>query len=235
MTRTSSPLPDTAPGDVFARVAGKGRAAVLTGSHRVEAPPAEGGRWGPSVVFLVGDAAADALDGVTRETLAACGQGTHWPSGSDGYAHVTVRALEPYPRAVVAAERVDRYAAALTRAMQNLGEVVLAFDGMVVSPAGVLATATSRDGVADELRSRLAAELGPDGWLENDHVRRDPIWYCTLVHFAGPLADARRLVDWVDARRRLRVADATFGSASVCRWDFDGVAMAPTPLAEVAR
>jgi hypothetical protein len=204
-----------------------GRAAVLSGEHGTESMPAVSGRWGPSAVLLPSGALATSLGQVTAEVVAILGDG-HWPSGGPGRAHITVRALEPYAESVPR-DRVARYLSAMTRALEEVGPFRLEFTGVGLSPSGVMACATNMDGAADQLRHRLEVHLGHDGWLEQAAFERgrDPIWYCTLVHFAGPISDAGTLVSWVDQRSDLALGFATFDSMALCSWSFDGSAMAP--------
>lgn len=117
----------------------------------------------------------------------------------------------------------------MKRALQDVGPVRLEFTGVGLSPNGVIACATSVDGAADQLRHRLEVELDEDGWLERAAFERgrDPIWYCTLVHFAGPISEPGTLMGWIDQRSDRTLGIATFDSMSLCSWSFDGWAMAP--------
>lgn len=209
------------------RTLAAGRSAVLSGGHGTEGEPAVSGRWGPSAVLLPSGALATSLGEVTDEVVEILGDG-HWPSGGPGRAHVTVRALEPYAESVPR-DRVARYLSAMTRALQEVGPVRLEFTGVGLSPSGVMACAASVDGAADQLRDRLEVHLGDDGWLEQAAFERgrDPIWYFTLIHFAGPISDAGAIVSWVDQRSGLTLGVETFDSMALCSWSFDGCAMAP--------
>jgi len=213
------------------RVLAAGRAAVVSGRHQTEGEPAASGRWGPSAVFLPSGALAASLARVTDEAVEALGDG-HWRSGGPGRAHITVRALEPYAESLPR-DRAGRYLAAMTRALLDVGPVELELRGVGLSPGGVMACGRSADAAADRLRQRLGAALGHDGWFEHAAFEsgRDPIWYCTLVHFTGPISDADKLVSWVDQRIDLPVGTATFDSMALCRWSFDGCAMAPRVIA----
>ena len=96
-----------------------------------------------------------------------------------------------------------------------------------------MACAASADGAADRLRDRLGDELGDDGWLERTVFEkgRDPIWYCMLVHFVGPISDPEALVRWTDERNHVGIGTAMFDSMTLCSWRFDGYGMAPQPIA----
>jgi len=215
------------PLSAVARVLAAGRAAVMSGGHGIEGEPAESGRWGPSAVLLPTGDLSTSLGRLTDEVAELLGDG-HWPSGGPGRAHITVRALEPYAESVPS-HRAARYVSAMARALREVGPVRLEFRGVGLSPSGVMACATDVDGAADRLRDRLGVHLDRDGWLERAAFERgrDPIWYCTLAHFAGPIAEPGRLVSWVDQRSALALGTATFDSMALCRWSFDGWAMAP--------
>lgn len=210
----------------FERVEQVGRAAVLAGDHRIEADRVTTRRWGPSAVLLPSGDLAASLDTLTSEVLSIAGDG-HWPSAAWGGAHVTVRALEPFDPAGMTPGRRDRYAAAIRRAVEGTGPVTLRFRGLVTAVGTVMVCAHTPDGSADRLRHRLGEELGVDGWLERDAVARDPIWYCSLVHFAGPIREPKRLVDWTAERHDLVVGTQTFDDVSLCEWAFDGARMTP--------
>jgi hypothetical protein len=214
----------------FDAVMAAGRTAVLAGTHNVDAPPRDGGRWGLSAVLLPFGDVADALDRLTASLREVAGH-THWPSGSDGRAHATVRALEPY-RDAGDDEQAGRYLAALERAGRAVGPVRLDFTGLALSAGSVMACATTPGGTAHHFRNALGRELGPDGWLEDTlfPTYRDPIWYCSAVHFTGPLRAPGDLVAWVDAHRDVGLGEQTYHSVALCRWTFDGIAMAPAVI-----
>lgn len=212
-----------------------GRTAILSGQHITEAPPAHTGRWGPSIVLLPSGELAESLDALSSEVLGVGGDG-HWRSGRLGAAHVTVRALEPYGNGRLDIDNAARYISVLERAVAELGPISLEFEGIALSVGTVMACGKSPDGVADELRDRLGTELGPDGWLEDRHFKggRDPIWYTSILHFAGPLAFPETLVDWVEARRALSIGVGTFTSVALCQFAFDGDAMCPRVVGTVS-
>jgi hypothetical protein len=207
-----------------------GRDAVLAGEHRCEDVPWVTGRWGHSVVSILDGDAAASLDGITTQAAALAGPG-HWCSGRAGRAHVTIRALEPYSDEPVEPDRVTRtwsvFEQVLVRPLQ------LTLDGLILSPAGVMVRCRDLDGEADSLRSAYGVALGPDGWLEDSVFARgrDPIWYCTLLHFAGPIADPVGLVAWVEERVEHPLGRIRLDTFSLCRWTLDAHGMAPTRLA----
>jgi hypothetical protein len=216
-------------GDLFERIMEQGRSAVLAGDHRAEAPPSEGGRWGTSVVAMPTGLVAEELDRLTTEVIDLAGR-CHWRSARRGRAHLTVRALEPFTTSVIHSERASRYRRAMREALARWGPVELDFDGIVLAPTGVMATASSPDARAHRLRSRFAEELGAGGWLEDTYYEngRDPIWYCTLVHFTGPIADPVGLVRWVEDCSTMPIGRESYPSLALCQWSFDGDGMAPT-------
>jgi hypothetical protein len=217
--------------EVVDEVAAAGRQAVLHGTHGVEGPPEETGRWGPSLILLPSGEVATRLDELTADVAAVLGD-RHWPSGAAGRAHFTVRALEHHDPRPIPADRITRYTQAADRAVAAVGPVTLDVRGVVLTRGGVVATATSPDGSGGHLRRCLADELGRDGWLEDLAFPngRDPFWYSTLLHFASTMDDADALVAWVDARRHLRIGTAVIDALTLCAWRFDGVAMKPLVL-----
>lgn len=214
---------------VFGSIHSAGRDAVLSGNHAVERSPEITGRWGTSIVLLPSAGLADALTDLTATAAAVIG-GEHWRSGSAGRAHITARALEPH--GPVPPDRLDRYAAALERVATTAKPPTLRFTGLCVSPGTVMACALPADDGADNLREHLELELDDDGWFERKVFGegRDPIWYVSILHFAGPVLDADRLIQWVDANRSREIGHQTFEEMSLCEWEFDGVAMAPKVL-----
>ena len=123
----------------------------------------------------------------------------------------------------------------MTTALRDVGPVGLRFTGVDLSPGGVIACAVSVDGAADRLRHRLDEELGDDGWLEHAVFEggRDPIWYCTLVHFAGSISEPRDVVNWVDQRAATDLPADTFDSMALCTWSYVGGAMTPQTVASI--
>lgn len=216
-------------GELFAA----GEQAVWDGTHAVEGDPGSTGRWGASVVLLPGGKLADRLDELAWAAGTAAGGG-HWHSGGLGRAHVTVRALEPCAE-VVDPDRLVRYRAALQRALHRVGSLAFEFSGLGTSVGGVMVSARPTGSGPDELRSRLGSELGADGWLENAHFGsgRDPIWYCSILHFASPVTDPERLLAWTRRNADAGLGTHAFDSVNVCTWAHDGRGMAPGVAASV--
>jgi hypothetical protein len=186
------------------------------------------------LVFRAGEPRSVALAALAADAAANAGA-HHWRSGDLGRAHLTVRALEPYI-AEIPEDRRERYLSAAQRAATGLGPVRFVLEGVTLSAGTVMARARPLDGRADDLRQRLDDELGDDGWLER-HVfssGRDPIWYCSVLHFAGPIADPRGLVDWAAAQSDVSVGVASFTALDLCTWVFDGTAMEPRVVGAVS-
>jgi hypothetical protein len=216
-------------GAIFDSMHASGRTAVLAGEHRREDLPWLTGRWGHSVVTILGGDPAASLDRLTRQAAEIAGPG-HWQSGRRGRAHATVRALEPYSDDPPDEGTVARCWSVFEQVVGR--PLHLSFDGLVLSPAGVMMRCRDLDGGADALRDSYGEALGPDGWLEDEVFAhgRDPVWYVTLLHFAGPLAAPGALVDWVEARADLPLGEVQLDTFSLCRWDLDDLGMAPTVL-----
>jgi hypothetical protein len=180
------------------------------------------------VAVLAGDAAAS-LDELTVQVAAIAGPG-HWESGRSGRAHVTIRALEPYshdpPGSLVMTRSWSAFEGIFVEPLQ------LALDGLLLAPAGVMLRCRDLDGAGDALRSAYGTALGTDDWFEDQVFARgrDPIWYCTLLHFAGLISDPPGLVEWVEARADRSVGRVSLDTFSLCRWNLDEVGMAPTAL-----
>jgi hypothetical protein len=217
-------------GVTFESLHRSGRSAVLAGKHRCEDVPWVSGRWGRSVVSILDGDAAASLDALTAEMAEMAGPG-HWCSGLEGRAHVTIRALEPYSEQPVDPDRVARSWSAFERVFVR--PLQLSLDGLIVAPAGVMLRCTDLDGGGDSLRRAYGRALGPDGWFEDAVFGggRDPIWYCTLVHFAGPISDPADLVGWVEDRTDHPLGRVELDTFSLCRWTLDAHGMAPTRLA----
>ncbi|MFC7548881.1 hypothetical protein [Plantactinospora sp. GCM10030261] len=207
-------------GEKFDRLFEMGARAVRAGTHHRDSPPVDGGRWGVSVILPPDRASTARLAEATSAAMSVAGR-HHWPTGSPDAAHVTVRALEAHR---TAARREDplvaRGAAALRRTAAACRPVRLDLRGLTLTPSGIMACAYPVDPAATDFAARLAKELGADGWFEADFNR--DIWYATLVHFTGPVADPEALVDWVARRRTLDLGRMTTDVAELLRWRFNG-------------
>lgn len=208
-----------------------GREAVLSRMHECDKQPVDGGRWGIAVILKPDAALTGQLAEITNEAMTIAGR-HHWPTGSPRAVHFTVRALEWFRTDVPEDDpSVARYAAALQRAGRRAKPISLTLQGLTLTPSCVMACATPTDDTAAGFARALEDELGSDGWLEQDFHRS--IWYSTLVHFTGPIDDPRALVDWIGQRRETFVAQASFDTAQVARYTFNGHHTEITALASV--
>ena len=197
-----------------------GRDAVLSGTHECDKQPVDGGRWGIAVILKPGATLTARLGEITKEAMRLAGS-HHWPPGSPGALHFTVRALEWFRSEVRGDDpSVARYLAALERTAKRVKPVSLTVQGLTLTPSCVMACAAPAGPTAGDFAQALAEELGADGWLEQDFHRG--IWYATLVHFAGPIDEPAALVDWVGRRREALVAQAVFDTAQLVRYTFNG-------------
>jgi hypothetical protein len=172
------------------------------------------------VVLRPDGATADRLATLTRQVLGVTSEG-HWPTGNRESVHFTVRALDVHHATTTIVDPVvQRCALALERAAESCRPIRLRLGGLTLTPSGVMLCAYPIDSAAGEFAARLEAELGPDGWFEQDFDRT--IWYSTLVHFTGPIPDTAGLVDWVATRRDLDVGEVTVGQADLVRFRFNG-------------
>lgn len=218
--------------EAFDRLFAAGCEAVAAGRPVTQTPPVEDGRrWGPSTLLRPGPDATTALDAVAREAAAAAGSG-HWVTGAAGSSHLTLRALGRWRSGIDAADPlVRRCTAALATAAKGIGPLTFEVAGLTLTPSSVLAHAMPSDDAADRLAAAFAAALGPDGWFESDFSR--DFWYCTLVHFAGPVEHPDRLVAWVAGHRDRRIATVVADEVQLARFHFTGRGMLPIPVAAV--
>lgn len=231
---------------IFDELFERGRATVLTQTHVQDAPPAEGGRWGMSVVLTTSQSQVNAqLQDLTRQAHALAGA-KHWPTGARGSAHITVRSIERHRVQIPALDPLrTRCAAALERtAAQVRGPIRLRVHGLTLSPSGVMGCLYPIDPIdavepeADRFAVRLRTELGPDGWFEERYQRI--IWHMSLLHFADHITQPSALVDWVHARRDLDLGVVEAGAAHLATFRHDGqrpwvVALATAPLTTMRR
>jgi hypothetical protein len=212
----------------------RGRRAVLAHEEIWEAPPHPSfPRWGVSLVLRPDDAAAERLAGLAAQVSDVAGPG-HWQTGGIGSAHLTVRVLEPYRDPVPLDDAlVQKYTAIVRRAVAQSPSPWFALTGLVVALGGVLVAAVPANPAAARLRTLVSDELGTDGRHETDSYRGD-LWWSTLLHFAGPLADGQSLVDWVDARRTLDLGHFQARRLDLVRYEYDGTRTAPVSLISVA-
>jgi hypothetical protein len=192
---------------------------VSSQRHQRDSPPVEGGRWPVSVILRppADSGLSRLLDKLSNQAAALAGPG-HWHTGRSGSAHLTVRALETFRQVVDPSEPVvQRYQAALQSAAAAAGPAVIQVIGLTLTPGTVMACAVPLDDQADLFLDRLAEALGPDGWFEHPHGRRD-IWYFNLLHFTTTIAHPQRLIDWVTAHRSIPMGSTTIRTAELVRF-----------------
>ena len=213
---------------VFDRLFDRASERILSGSHYRDTPPIEGGRWGPSVVFVPDASSSEGLAAITDQAIALTGPG-HWRTGAPAAVHFTVRAIEAHRVDVPPADPVtSRASAAMARAAAAATTVRFRLSGLTLTPSGVMACAYPDDGAADHFASRLRDELGADAWFEANFHR--DIWYATVVHFAGDLVDPAGLVAWVNDRRDLDLGVAIVDEVELIRFRYDGHHVVRVPM-----
>ena len=202
---------------VFDRLFSDAVPALISGRHRQDEPPVDGGRWPVSVVCLPGERSRGVLTEVMNEALVHAGPG-HFETGSADASHFTVRALEPYREA---ASHADEISAAWIAALETVGResppIRLRLTGVTLSVSAVMVQAEPLDDGPWELMRRLRVALGPLAWFEEQE--RD-IWYASVVHFAAPILDARGLLGWAEERRQSLSHDVVLDSLTLTRFRY---------------
>lgn len=197
--------------------------ALLAGAHRRDEPPVDGGRWPVSVVCVPDETTRDVLAGVMDEAVTCAGPG-HFETGRPDSSHFTVRALEPYRAAASAHEPVaDGWISALEDVGRESAPVRLRLTGVTLSVGVVMVQAEPVDDGPWELMRRLRAALGSLAWFEDQGQQRD-IWYSSVLHFAGPVRDARGLVDWAVERRSSLGHDVVLDAMTLTRFRYRATA-----------
>ncbi|WP_346103110.1 hypothetical protein [Nonomuraea maheshkhaliensis] len=191
----------------FAEFRAKGREALLSGRATHDSPMVEGGlRWGAAAVLRPEGEVMTRMTELAA-TLDAPG---HWVHGGRTL-HVTIRSLEPYREHIPVDDPLRRaYGAALAEAAEDLPPARAYFAGVSPHPGGVLVGVHPLDETMETLRKRFSGALDARGVRDLDHGRVRDLWYVSLLHFAAPLADPGRIVEWCDAH-----ADADFGTAEL--------------------
>lgn len=186
---------------VFDRLFDEAVPQILSGRHRRDEPPVDGGRWPVSVLARPPVPVRARLESLMREAAQYAGQ-QHFQTGRADSVHLTIRALEPFRAAAdVGDPAVDAWSGALARAAAATEPFPLTVTGLTLTTGGLLAQVETHDERPWRLMERLRTELGDLGWFE-DGMRRD-IWYCSLLHFTHEVAEPGLLVEWVRARRAM--------------------------------
>jgi hypothetical protein len=209
--------------EVFDRLHEDGRSAVLTGRHRQDSPPADGGRWPVTVVCIPPPSTRATLEHWMTQACALAGPG-HFLTGRADASHVTVRALEAYRDAAHPAAAVSgKWASAIRVAAAATPPLQLRLTGITLTSGSVMAQLEPVDDAPWAFMERLRAMLGEHAWYEDQWDPRN-IWYANILHFAAPIADPSGLVDWVDAHRRPVPEDVLLDSVSLVRYRYQSSA-----------
>jgi len=185
---------------VFDQLFTEAAPALLSGIHRRDFPPREGGRWPASVIARPPVFLRARLEAIMGEVLRYAGTG-HFRTGLRDSAHITIRALEPFRAAASADDPiVVQWERALRATSAATPPFALTFTGITLSTGGVLAQLEPEDERPWRLLDRLRSELGELAWFEDQWMRRN-IWYCSLLHFTTDIVDPVGLIDCVTAMR----------------------------------
>ena len=209
---------------VFEELDARGRAAVRSGTHRVEAPAVDAGpRWGLSIILRPDPEAATRLAELANTAIDAAGR-HHWCTGQAASSHITIRGLEPHRTDIPADDRaVAQYTRAIELAAPQARPITFTMGGLILTPISIMVRAQPRAPHAGLLSAELAHALGEAGWYEAVFTRT--IWYLNLVHFAGPFVDPVSLIDWVAERRDLDLGTTTSTAWISC----DGISVQAEP------
>lgn len=203
---------------VFDALFETGARAVLSGCHRRDQAPRDGGRWPVSVVALPPPEMAERFHRATQNLLPYAGPG-HFRTGRRDSVHSTVRALEPHLHTASPDDPITRFwCAAMDRVADRIGPVELVWTGLTLTTPGVLAQLETPDGAGWELMAAVRDELGAHGWYEDRIGLQRNIWYSSLLHFTGDLADPAGLVEWVTRHRRIEPVRFTTDQLALVRF-----------------
>ncbi|MGZ4609441.1 MAG: hypothetical protein ACXV2H_04190 [Actinomycetes bacterium] len=196
----------------------RGRAALLAGETQYDVPPGpHSPRWGISAILRPDPAAESQLADLATEASALAGP-HQWQTGSAGASHLTLSAFEPYREGVQDDDPVLlTYARALDRVAAGSGPLGWRLGGVALADRGVLVLATPLDDRPDAFRAAVLAELGAHG--RGDHAYRRSVWWATALHFAGPVARPRALLDWAEARREQDLGTFTASAVELVRYE----------------
>jgi hypothetical protein len=191
----------SAPNPVFSRLFHEAAPALLSGTHRRDSPPVDGGRWPVSVIARPPLPVRSRLEAIMGEAVRYAGP-SHFRTGLRDSAHITIRALEPFRAAATEEDPVvPEWERALRATAAATSPFSLTFTGITLTTGGVLAQLESQDERPWQLLDRFRLQLGDLAWFEDQWMRRN-IWYCSLLHFTTDLVDPAGLIDWATATRQ---------------------------------
>lgn len=174
--------------------------ALLSGTHRRDAPPVDGGRWPVSVIALPPGHVRDELEAIMVQALPHVGRG-RFQTGRRDSVHITIRALEPFRAAAHPDDEiVGEWEHAMRATAAATSPFTLSFTGVTLTTGGILAQLEPQDERPWHLLDSLRSELGSLAWFEDQWMRRN-IWYCSLLHFTTDIADPVRLIAWARVLR----------------------------------
>jgi hypothetical protein len=188
------------PNPVFDQLFTEGVPALLSGTHRRDSPPVDGGRWPVSVIARPPLTVRSRLEAIMGEAVRYAGSG-HVHTGLRDSTHVTIRALEPFRGAATADDPIVlQWERALRATAAATSPFSLTFTGITLSAGAVLAQLEPQDEQPWQLLDRFRSELGSLAWFEDQWMRRN-IWYCSLLHFTTDVVDPAGLIGWATAMR----------------------------------
>ncbi len=126
---------------------------------------------------------------------------------------------------------IVRYAAALRSAAKAAASSPVHFDWPDLDPH--IGDGGRRATAADDLAAAFDLALRAQGCHDAGAI--PGLWYVNLAYFTGPVHDAQGLIDWVEARRTMRVADLQIARMQIVRWQYTATGMVPIRLAALGQ
>jgi 2'-5' RNA ligase len=175
----------------------RGQEAIRDGHVQPDiAPHDHSPRWGLSVVALIGDHTAEALAAAARECAEALTSADIVHDRTT--LHTTVRTLEHHRASVPPDDPlVAQYAEALDAVCAATPPFEIRFEGVVLTPGGVLAAGYPRDRTLTRLRAQLYQELDRRSLAGSpERARSRTTAHASLAVFMSDGVDCHKLLDW---------------------------------------
>jgi 2'-5' RNA ligase len=199
---------------IYEQLWSKTKAALESGGLRVD-PLLRGKtgdpRRGATLVARPDTGVRDRVETFLREAAAIC-PGQHFYQPAE--LHVTVLAVIPGSESWrKEIRRLPACRTALNEVLKNCRAFSVKFRGVTVSPEAVLIQGFPQDDVLARLRDELRSALQNRGAGENlDRRYKITAAHLTVMRFANPKADWKRLLDFLSAHRETDFGETRFQS-----------------------